>query len=221
MKNIILYHGSRGGISGSVKPQSLARRDFGSGFYMTDNQNYAKYTVSFDETPSFCVVSIAPISFSSLKTKRLFGMDLIFFILYNRGKLEDLKGTSFYERISGLGKNSDFIIGSVMDDIIDEPLRRFIKNQITDIALLESMKILNHEMQYVAKTDRACSIIKILSERNLYHEEINETTLLAKERKNYGIQIADEVQTKYSGQGRTLLQISDDILKGKKYVLSK
>ena len=36
MEDVILYHGSRGGIQGKIRPCSRLRCDFGKGFYMGD-----------------------------------------------------------------------------------------------------------------------------------------------------------------------------------------
>lgn len=36
MKDIILYHGSKGGIKGNIKPISREFCDFGKGFYLGD-----------------------------------------------------------------------------------------------------------------------------------------------------------------------------------------
>lgn len=35
MRDITLFHGSRGGIVGDIKPQSRVHCDFGKGFYWT------------------------------------------------------------------------------------------------------------------------------------------------------------------------------------------
>ena len=38
MDDIILYHGSRGGLEGTIKPISRERCDFGKGFYLTPDK---------------------------------------------------------------------------------------------------------------------------------------------------------------------------------------
>ena len=43
MKDKILFHGSRGGIDGNIKPISRVRCDFGKGFYMGEDSNQAKF----------------------------------------------------------------------------------------------------------------------------------------------------------------------------------
>ena len=41
MEDIILFHGSRGGLQGDIQPQSRVD-DFGKGFYMGESQDQAK-----------------------------------------------------------------------------------------------------------------------------------------------------------------------------------
>ena len=53
MKDIILYHGSRGGIEGKIKPCSRPRCDFGQGFYMGENPQQVKGLVVEDMEPIF------------------------------------------------------------------------------------------------------------------------------------------------------------------------
>lgn len=53
MKDIILYHGSRGGIKGNIQPSSRELCDFGKGFYMGTNMAQAKSLVVEDANPYF------------------------------------------------------------------------------------------------------------------------------------------------------------------------
>ena len=50
MEDLILYHGSRGGLQGPIAPISRVRCDFGKGFYMGTNEIQAKF---MDSCP-FC-----------------------------------------------------------------------------------------------------------------------------------------------------------------------
>ncbi len=48
MKDVILYHGSRGGIDGEIQPISRVRCDFGKGFYMGESEEQAKGLIAED-----------------------------------------------------------------------------------------------------------------------------------------------------------------------------
>ena len=58
MKDIILYHGSRGGIKGKIKPVSRPKCDFGAGFYMGENKEQVKSLVIEDDEPIFYVLKL-------------------------------------------------------------------------------------------------------------------------------------------------------------------
>lgn len=58
MENVLLYHGSRGGIQGDIRPNSRPRCDFGQGFYMGTNPLQAKSLVASDTAPYFYVVNL-------------------------------------------------------------------------------------------------------------------------------------------------------------------
>ena len=51
MDDIILYHGSRGGLEGSIRPISRVRCDFGKGFYMGESEEQAKGLIVEDSSP--------------------------------------------------------------------------------------------------------------------------------------------------------------------------
>lgn len=51
MEDIILYHGSRGGIDGLIRPISRVRCDFGQGFYMGESEEQAKGLIVEDSVP--------------------------------------------------------------------------------------------------------------------------------------------------------------------------
>ena len=58
MKDIILFHGSRGGIDGKIQPISRVRCDFGQGFYMGEDANQAKSLVVDDDSPFFYTLKL-------------------------------------------------------------------------------------------------------------------------------------------------------------------
>lgn len=213
MKDLVLYHGSRGGISGSIKTISRERCDFGKGFYMGTNPEQAISLVSGDQAPYFYKLSLALSSVSPFRVAYLNNMDWAYYVLYNREKLENIKGSSFYNKIANLGKDKDFIVGPIADDAMNESMKRFVNNQITDKAFLESIRAIDYGVQYVAKTDFACSKIHIIDERELYDSELDRFGKITEERRNRGHTIADEMQKKYLGQGRFFAQILEDLQK--------
>lgn len=72
MDDIIVYHGSRGGIDGKIQPVSRARCDFGKGFYMGTNPMQAKGLIAADDTP---VLYEMKLKLSNIPEKRILKLE--------------------------------------------------------------------------------------------------------------------------------------------------
>lgn len=168
MKDITLYHGSRGGLVGNIQPSSRIRCDFGQGFYMGNKPEQAKTLVYTDTNPIFYTVNFKLSQIPNDKILILNDMDWAYFVLYNRGKLENIKNTDFYKSIRNMQANKDVIIGPIADDNMNAVMRQFENGDITDKALLECIRCIDYGTQYVAKTQYACDCIDIQ-----FQEELN------------------------------------------------
>lgn len=210
---MILYHGSRGGIVGEIKPQSRIRCDFGAGFYMGTNPDQAKSLVANDQAPYFYTLDLDLEPYSSDRVLRLFDMDWAYFVLFNRGRLDSVKGSPLYNKCAHLADGKDFIIGAIADDAMNEAMNRFIRGDITDKAFLESIRGLNYGVQYVAKTEIACSSITILKETELFGKELTDALSLLNERRIKGGQIARKMQRKYRREGKYFDELLAEIEK--------
>ena len=62
-----LYHGSRGGIVGNIKPESRIRCDFGKGFYMGTNREQAMSLIAADQAPVLYELKLDLINVSKKK----------------------------------------------------------------------------------------------------------------------------------------------------------
>lgn len=214
-QRLVLYHGSRGGIDGDIAPASRNRCDFGKGFYMGTNADQAKSLISNDPDPVFYTLKLDIGNIPRENIIELSGMEWAFFVLYNRKKLEEIKGTALYSRCRDLAKGKDLIIGPIADDAMNETMNRFLKGDITDKAFLESIRAIDYGIQYVAKTEKACRCIGIMSERDLTGTELSEAVSLANERRTEGHRVAEEIQRKFRREGRYF----DEILKSQKRTL--
>ena len=206
-----LYHGSRGGIKGTIKPVSRERCDFGPGFYMGTNPDQAKSLVANDPAPFFYRLHLDLLRIPESRRLELKDMDWAYFVLYNRGRLESAAGSGFYQKYQHLGDDKDIIIGPIADDAMNESMNRFLNNQITDKAFLESIRAINYGIQYVAKTAEACSHISILSETKLYGKELEDSILLSDRRRKEGRRIADQMQLKFRREGKYFDELLQEI----------
>ena len=199
-EKLTLFHGSKAGIMGNIKPLSRENCDFGRGFYMGTEAsqpltlicNYEKarlYTVKFD--------------LSGLKILDLeVGLDWALLVAYNRGKMEAARGTAIYERIAGMANGCDVIVGFIANDRMFVVLDRFFKGEITDEALIHSLAALKLGKQYVALTEKACNQIEIVDEKLLDESERESLKIESEENRSKGIALADEICRQYRREGR-------------------
>lgn len=199
-ETITLYHGSKSGIRGTIAPMSREHCDFGKGFYMgTDRTqpltlicNYPKskiYTLSAD--------------LSGLKILNIeVGLDWALLVAYNRGKMEQVKGSPIYEHYKNLSRDCDMIIGNIANDRMFVVLDRFFSGEITDLALINSLSVLKLGKQYVALTKKACSKIQILDETELSEKERSILKKESEANRSRGIAMANEICRKYRREGR-------------------
>ena len=165
----ILYHGSKSGIKGKIAPVSRDLCDFGKGFYMgTDPKQPLTLISDFDDS-RFYILSLDLRNLKVLEINP--DMEWAMFVAYNRGRMEEARGTKLFERFAGMAKDYDIITGSIADDRMFYVLDNFFLGNITDVALVKSLSALKLGKQYVAVTEKACRQIKTESEISLSHLE--------------------------------------------------
>ncbi len=206
-EEVILYHGSKSGIKGPIAPLSRERCDFGKGFYM-GTELYQPLTMICDfEESRFYVISFNMTGLRVLKVKP--DLEWAMLVAYNRGKMEEVKGTSLYERYAAMSKSYDVIVGSIANDRMFYVLDNFFMGNITDRALVMSLSALQLGEQYVAITKEACQHTKIEREVELSHLERTFLRDLSESNRVKGVNFANEICKDYRREG----QFFDEILK--------
>lgn len=195
-----LYHGSKSGIEGPIRPVSRDRCDFGRGFYMGTDElqpltlvcgyEHARiYTIDLD-LDGLDVLSLTP------------DLEWAFFVAYNRGKLEGVRGTALYERFAHLADGRDVVVGKIANDRMFVVLDRFFDGTITDRALVESLAGLNIGDQYVAKTDAACSRARIVGQHELTETERADYARASESNRRLGVSLAERICREHRRDGR-------------------
>ena len=206
---ITLYHGSKAGIEGDIKPVSREHCDFGQGFYM-GTQIQQPLTLICTHSKSLLYV----VEFD-LNNLRVFhvpdNIDWAMLVAYSRGKLVQCKGTGLYEKYRIMLKECDVVVGSIANDRIFFVLDRFFEGAITDKGLVESLSALQLGLQYVALTEKACMQIKIISSIKLSELERLCLDDISSHNRSFGIETANEICRSYRREGRFF----DEILEGK------
>lgn len=197
--SIMLYHGSKSGIDGKIKPSSRERCDFGKGFYMgTDKAQPLTLICNYPDAKLYSLKA----NLDGLKVLDVeVGIDWALLVAYNRGKMEFAKNTSIYKKIAEMADGCDMIIGFIANDRMFVVLDRFFNGEITDAALINSLSALNLGKQYVALTEKACNQIEIIAEKALTEKDRENLKYESEENRTKGVALANEICMKYRREG--------------------
>ena len=205
---MILYHGSKQGITGDIAPISREECDFGSGFYMGTSTLQPLTLICNEDKPKFYAVEL---DLTGLKVLTVdIGMDWAMLIAYHRKEMESAKGTAVYEKYAHMADGYDVIIGYIANDRMYTELFRFFSKTLTDVALIHCLSALDLGKQYVAISEKACRQIKILKEEPLSPLELALLKDMSAERRKEGVALAEEIEVKYRREGKFF----DEILRG-------
>lgn len=216
MKDVILYHGSRGGIEGNIEPISRVRCDFGKGFYMGENAEQAKSLVSEDVSPVFYTLKFRISEIPEDKILYLKGQDWIYAVLANRRKCAEFNHLKLAEDILNKMDKYDVIVGAIADDRMNEAMQRFSDYALTDKGLQACLQSVDYGMQYVAKSKFACSKIDVISERAIYGKEADDIRTYTMQKRAESRDVVRQAAMKYQRQGEYLNEIIEkELLKEK------
>ena len=204
---VILYHGSKSGIKGPIAPISREHCDFGKGFYMGTEPYQPLTLISDFEESKFYVVSLDMTGLRVLNVKP--DLEWAMLVAYNRGKMDEVRGTSLYEQYAAMSNGYDVVVGSIANDRMFYVLDNFFLGNITDKALVMSLSALQLGKQYVAITEKACKHVKIEAEVELSQLERIFLRDLSESNRVKGVNLANEICRDYRREG----QFFDEILK--------
>lgn len=205
---LILYHGSKKGITGDVAPISREECDFGRGFYMGTSTLQPLTLICNEDKPKFYAVKLDLTGLKALTVD--VGIDWAMLIAYHRKEMESAKGTAVYEKYAHMADGYDVIIGYIANDRMYTELFRFFNKTLTDVALINCLSALDLGKQYVAISEKACRRIKILKEEPLSPLELALLKDMSAERRKEGVALAEEIEVKYRREGKFF----DEILRG-------
>jgi len=205
-ERLILYHGSKSGIKGPIAPISRERCDFGRGFYMGTEPYQPLTLISDFEQSRFYVISLDLAGLRVLQVPP--DLEWAMLVAWNRGKMEDARGTEIYQKYAEMSRGYDVIVGSIANDRMFYVLDNFFLGNITDKALVMSLSALQLGQQYVAVTEKACANARIETEIELSHLERAFLRDLSESNRIKGVNLANTICRDYRREG----QFFDEIL---------
>ena len=196
----ILFHGSKSGLRGDISPSSRDRCDFGVGFYMgTEPLQPLTLICDYDKSV-FYIISINVNELKSIEIPA--DIEWAMLIAYHRGKLEEIAGTELYDKYAAMDKGYDIIIGRIANDRMFYVLDNFFQGNVTDMALVESLSVLQLGCQYVAVIQKACNAIRIEKEVHLLWMEREILKELSARNRKRGISLANQICRDYRREGK-------------------
>lgn len=210
---VLLYHGSKSGIEGNIAPKSRKQCDFGEGFYMGTEPSQALTLICDYESAKFYIVSISVADLTVLDVPA--DLEWAMIVAYHRGRMEKIKGTSFYNKYQEMTKEKDLIIGSIANDRMFFVIDNFFIGNITDAALINSLSALKLGKQYVAVTQKGCDTVRIEKEipisylEKLFMKEVSEANRVK------GSSMANDICRNYRREGLFFDEILDQATGGK------
>lgn len=204
---VLLYHGSKAGIEGTIAPKSRKQCDFGEGFYMGTEPSQALTLICDYESAKFYIVSISVDNLTVLDVPA--DLEWAMIVAYHRGRMEKIKGTSFYNKYQEMTKDKDLVIGSIANDRMFFVIDNFFIGNITDAALINSLSALELGKQYVAVTQKGCDAVRIEKEipisylEKLFMKEVSEANRVK------GSSLANDICRNYRREGLFFDEILD------------
>ena len=107
-------------------------------------------------------------------------------------------------------EQADLVVGPIADDRMNEAIRRFEENGLTDIALMHCLDSVDYGEQAVAKTPFACQQITILTERVIYGKEAENALQFSDEKRKEGQNVVNEMAARYNRAGKFLSEIIEE-----------
>ena len=205
---VLLYHGSKSGINGSIQPISRKQCDFGSGFYMGTEPVQALTLICDFENSKFYIVSVDMNELAQLDVPP--DIDWAMLVAFHRGKMEKIKDTSFYNKYRSMAQNKDLVIGNIANDRMFFEIDNFFVGTITDAALVNSLSALQLGRQYVAVSQKACDAVRIEKEITISHLERLFLQEVSAENRTKGVSLANDICKNYRREGKFFDEILDE-----------
>ncbi|MBQ6862992.1 MAG: DUF3990 domain-containing protein [Clostridia bacterium] len=208
---MLLYHGSKSGIEGSISPRSRKQCDFGKGFYMGSEPAQALTLICDYEKSKFYIISICADELAHLEVPA--DLEWAMIVAFNRGRMEKINGTCFYNKYRAMTADKDLIIGSIANDRMFYVIDNFFIGNITDAALVNSLSALQLGKQYVAVTQKGCDNVRIECEVPLSYLEKLVIRDVAEENRTRGVSLANDICKNYRREGKFFDEILDEAMR--------
>lgn len=208
-KKIRLFHGSKGGIEGSVSPfRSRKLCDFGQGFYLGTKESQAKGLVCTYPAPKLYTTVFDT---RGMKMLQLDGISWMLAVACSREAIPQNEYPHVYAKVEELLNSADVICGLIADDEMYPALRIFCDGLISDTTLIKCLSIIPLGNQYALKTEKACAALHLTNCICLGKNEIERLLAFKQQQREESKKFAREIIAEDYGQGRQIQKIIDPL----------
>lgn len=206
---VLLYHGSKRGLEGDIAPISRKHCDFGAGFYMGTQPEQALTLICDFPKSKFYLVSVKTDDIRVTEIPA--DIEWAMLVAYHRGRMETIKGSTFYQKYRSISQQNDMIIGSIANDKMFQVLDDFFIGNITDAALVKSLAALQLGKQYVAITQKGCNAVRIEREIPVSYLEKKYLQAISEENRAKGVALANDICKDNRRNGKYFDELLEDI----------
>ena len=204
---IVLFHGSKSGITSLTHDGSRKDCDFGPGLYLTQSLFSA---VSFVNVSPNSSVYVFKLDVKDLNVYEFeCDLDWMLLISLNRGKINNYSKHKLIENILDKIEKADLLIGPIADNKMFEIMSSFANGEITTTQALHSLSASRLGKQYVIKTKKALSHLSFVERLYLCNKEREDSLKSSKDEELLIQTKLDFAKRNYRNDG----QYIDEVLK--------
>lgn len=186
-----LYHGSKSGLVGPIRPSARATCDFGRAFYMGESSHQPLTLICRGESPKLYELEFddADLVIKDVGADALWAL----FVAYNRGNLGEYSDTPLFERLKAFTDGVDVLRGPIANDRVFQTVQMFFERTITLETLSAVLKAVNLGTQVCAVSQRACDRVRIISEKDLSSAECEALQLRSENQRHRAVTETDRI----------------------------
>ncbi len=203
---LVLYHGAKNVIKGNIDIEhSKNNNDFGKGFYCGESFEQSSLFVSGFDTSSVYILSFNPQNLSSIEYK--VNQEWMLTIAYFRGRLSGYEDHPIIKKLINKLEDIDYLVAPIADNRMFRIIDSFIEGEITDEQCIHCLAATNLGFQYVFKTERALSQVKIVERCYLCSKEKEKYQIKRLEDSKVGDTKIKMARRQYRGRGQYIDEI--------------
>lgn len=206
--SLTLYHGSKNGLNGPIRPLSRSVCDFGRAFYLGDSPHQPETLICDNDSPHLytCELDLTDLSVHAFADN----LDWAMFVAWNRNRIPTEYRQFFDAKYAPLVATTDVFRGKIANDRMFVVLGWFFDDFISDAGLVEALGVLNLGNQYACISEKACRQVMVVEDRVLTPQACEILRNRAMNQREYAMGAVDRIRRFHRRNGRFFSEILED-----------